>query len=74
MSKPWDSIHTATLIRMSRAGYTDAEIAQHLTDFTAKTIQRHRLALGYGTVRRNTWAGPLRRWRNMRTSYRVSPA
>ncbi len=71
-SREWSPDCTATLIRMVRGGYTDAEIAEHV-GFCSKIVQRHRLALGFTTVRRNTWTAPLRRWRNVRTSYRVSP-
>lgn len=65
--REWCPDCTSTLTRMVKASYTDVEIARHLAalgyHFKPKTIQQHRLALGYSTIRRNTWAGPLRRWR-----------
>lgn len=60
--REWCGECTATLIRMVKARYDDDAIGKKL-GFKPKTVQRHRIALGYGTIRRNTWAAPLRRWR-----------
>lgn len=52
--RPWTSDDTATLKRMTCAGYTDAEIAEHLR-FARETVTRRRLALGYTASLKIGW-------------------
>lgn len=46
--RPWTAADTATLRRMAGAGYSDGEIARHLSR-QREVVCRHRAALGLRT-------------------------
>lgn len=57
MRRPWTPEHTATLRRLSTAGFDDNQIASRL-GFCVKTIRRRRHEMqipSYYTVRYSNW-------------------
>lgn len=65
--RAWTAEHTAVLLRMARAGYTNAEIAAH-TGHCVETVRRQRRDRQIDSCYRAPWWGK----RRFRLTFKVT--